>query len=100
MKGMHDFGRICLQLNSLLAVFCGNHPENFRKLGQSLFPGRHESIATRNGGHLGNPGSIILPIQNRGVIVKSQATPPQLYLLTYSMDANAPQSTEADRILS
>jgi len=43
-----------------------------------LFPGRHERIAARYGRDLCNPGSIMLPKQNRRVIVKSQSATPSL----------------------
>jgi hypothetical protein len=55
---MHDISRIGRQLQFLLAVFFSNHSENVREFCQSLLPGRHESIATRDRLHLSNPGSL------------------------------------------
>jgi len=66
----HSRSRSYPQGPAFFAALVSNEIENGAEFGQSLFARGHEWIAAGDGGNLGDPGTILLAIENDLVIVE------------------------------
>jgi hypothetical protein len=71
--GIHDFGRVLGQGSAPLLILLGDHIEDVTQLRQGLFPRGHQGVTAGDGGHLGDPGTIILTIEHDLIGVEAWA---------------------------
>jgi len=67
---MDDFGGVGGKWYAPFAIFLGDHLKNIAKLGKSRVASRHQRVTAREGGDFGDPGTIILAVQDRLVVVQ------------------------------
>src|SRR5229473_8269747 len=68
--GINDLSCVGGEWDTSFPVGFRYHVENPNKLRKGFFPGVHEGVATWNGGNLGDPRAVVLPVKNDLVIVE------------------------------
>jgi hypothetical protein len=65
---MKHFGSVGRKWSALIVILCGEHFEYGGQFRERFFTGGHERVASRDGGNLGYPGTLFLPVQH-GLVV-------------------------------
>ena len=68
--GIHDLGGVRREAQAFFAVLVGDETKDGGDFRQGRFAGGHEGVAARDGGDLGNPGTILLAVENDLVVVE------------------------------
>ena len=68
--GRDDFGGVGGKWDAPFAIFFGDHLKNVAELSERGFASRHQRATASEGGDLRDPGTIILAVKDRFVVVQ------------------------------
>jgi len=77
---MDDFGGFGGKWDAPFATFFGDHLKNVAELSERGFASGHQHVTAREGGDLRDPGTIIVAVKNRFVVVHRHRSYPSLSL--------------------
>jgi hypothetical protein len=75
---MDDFGGVGRKWHAFLVIFFSDHLKNAAKLGERRLASRHQGVTARESRDFRDPGTIILTVENRLVVVQRHSSYPFL----------------------